>query len=250
MLNAGSSCRTVAIVQARTGSTRLPGKVLLDLLGQPMLAHVVARLRRCRSLDGIVIATTTEAEDDPIVALCRELNCDCFRGSRDDVLDRYFRAAREARASVVVRVTADCPLVASELVDQIVLEFARLQPDVDYASNTLPPRSFPRGLDTEVFRFDVLERIQREDRNPDWREHVTPYIYRHPGLFRLHAVRNDADLSALRWTVDTPEDLELVRQIYSALGGNDFSWRQALALVERDSRLRTLNAEVVQKCLQ
>jgi spore coat polysaccharide biosynthesis protein SpsF len=149
----------------------------------------------------------------------------------------------------VVRITSDCPLIDPDLVDDVVGAFQRLLPDVDYVSNTLAPRSYPRGLDAEVFHVETLACAWRDDDNPAWREHVTPYLYRHPERFCLHRVGGEEDHSSLRWTVDTPEDFELVRRIYAHFGGNRFTWRQALALVEAQPELRSLNAAIVQKTL-
>src|SRR5262249_12160461 len=171
--------RTVAIVQARMGSSRLPGKVLQDLGGEPMLARVLSRLGRSRTLDEVVVATTTEPADDILERFCQERGRPCFRGSEHDVLDRYYKAATAERAAVVVRITSDCPLIEPAIVDRVVAEFQERQPGIDYASNVLPRRTYPRGLDTEVMSFAALDRAWHEDHVPASREHVTPYIYRH-----------------------------------------------------------------------
>jgi spore coat polysaccharide biosynthesis protein SpsF len=236
----------IAIIQARLGSTRLPGKVLLDLAGAPMLVRVVNRCRRARTLDEVVVATTTRPGDDPIVDLCRARGWPCFRGREEDVLDRYYRAAREFQAEVIVRVTSDCPLIEPEIIDLTVQAFLA-RGDLDYAGNSLPPRTFPRGLDVEVFSSAALAQAWQEDHNPAWREHVTPYIYRHPERFRLYTLDNDTDLSSMRWTVDTAADLALVRQIYGHFGHDRFSWREVLALLEKYPEWLELNRYVVQK---
>lgn len=238
--------RTVAIIQARMTSTRLPGKVLADLAGDPMLARVVRRVQRANSLDDVVIATTTEPIDDVIVALCEQSGWPHFRGKREDVLDRYLEAAVKYRAKVIVRITADCPLIEPSIVDRTVEAF-RYHAPVDYASNGLPPLSFPRGLDVEVIALGALERAWREDTNPAWREHVTPYIYRHPELFRLQSVVNPVDRSDMRWTVDTPEDLALVRSIYQHFGHDRFSWEEVIALLEKHAEWASVNKHVRQK---
>jgi spore coat polysaccharide biosynthesis protein SpsF len=239
--------KVVAIIQARMGSTRLPGKVLLDLAGEPVLARVVERVLRAQTLDRAVVATTIQPADEAIARLCAERGWPCFRGSEEDVLDRYYHAAAAHRADVVVRITSDCPLIEPEVVDRVVREFLERQPGLDYAANTLPPRTFPRGLDTEVMCFDALERAWREDKNPAWREHVTPYIYRNPGIFRLHGVINEVDLSHMRWTVDTPQDLAFVRCIYEHLSHDCFSWHQVLAALQEHPEWLEINRGVQQK---
>jgi spore coat polysaccharide biosynthesis protein SpsF len=239
--------KVVAIIQARMGSTRLPGKVLLDLAGEPMLVRDVNRVRRATLLHEVVVATTMESEDDAIVSLCASRGWSCSRGSQDDVLDRYYQTAVAYDADVVVRITSDCPLIDPDVVDLVVREFLKRQPGIDYASNVLPHRTYPRGLDTEVMRFDALERAWREDTNPALREHVTPYIYRNEGRFRMHGVTSSVDHSAMRWTVDTPEDLGLVRHIYDHFGHDRFSWLEVLAVVQRHPEWLDINRHVKQK---
>ena len=239
--------KVVAIIQAHMGSTRLPGKVLLDLAGEPVLARCVNRARRAHTLDEVVVATTTQPADAVIVELCAERSWPCFRGSKEDVLARYYHAAIAHQADVVVRITSDCPLIEPEVMDRVVQEFLKRQPEVDYACNTLPRRTFPRGLDTEVLRFEVLERAWREDDNPAWREHVTPYIRRHPNLFHTHGITNEVDYSHMRWTVDTPEDLAFVRRIYDHFGHDRFSWRDVLTVLEARPEWLEINRHVQQK---
>lgn len=232
------------------GSARLPGKVLRDLAGEPMLARVVDRARRTGAVDDLVVATPTTPADDAIATLCAERGWSCFRGSESDVLDRYYRAAVEHRADVVVRITSDCPLIDPTISSVVVREFLDRQPGVDYASNAVPRRTFPVGLDTEVMRFESLERAWREDRDPAWREHVTPYIHRNPGRFRLHAVSHEVDYSFMRWTVDTAEDLAFVRAVYERFGGrDDFAWQEVIALLEREGALLEINRGVKEKVL-
>ena len=174
----------VAIVQTRMGSTRLPGKVLKDLGGDAVLARVVHRLRRAHLLNEIVIATTISPADDSIVRECERLAVQCFRGPEQDVLDRYYQTAKAFSAEAVVRVTSDCPLIDGELIDATIRTF--LDQKADYSSNNIP-RTYPRGLDAEVFTFAGLERTWREAVKPYEREHVTPYFYEHPELFRMGA---------------------------------------------------------------
>jgi spore coat polysaccharide biosynthesis protein SpsF len=237
----------VAIIQARVGSTRLPAKVLEPISGEPMLARVVERVRRARSIDRIVVATSTLDGDDAIAAMSRTRGWDLFRGSSEDVLDRYYQAARASGTDEVVRITSDCPLIDPMLIDDVVAALRR--EGADYASNSLEPRTFPRGLDVEALTFETLERAWRSDRRTEWREHVTPYIYRHPNEFRIARVTNDEPLGDLRWCVDTTEDLELVRRIWAALAKDAFSWRDVLGVVERNPEWTSLNATVTQKVL-
>jgi spore coat polysaccharide biosynthesis protein SpsF len=240
--------KIIAIVQARMGSTRLPGKVLMDLGGDTVLSRVVRRLRRARFLNGIVVATTTGPNDDAIIAEAQRLGVPDFRGSEDDVLDRYYHAARESGAGAVVRITSDCPLIDPELVDETIKLF--LNERADYASNVLH-RQFPRGLDTEVFTMAALERAWRDASQPYQREHVTPYLYEHPELFRLVSERGQTDYSSYRWTLDTTGDLGLLREIYSRFDNQDtFRWREVVALMEAEPDLAQMNSHVIQKSVR
>lgn len=237
--------QVVGIVQARMSSTRLPGKVLMPLAGEPMLARCIGRLRRAATLDDVVVATTTGPEDDPIVDLCRARGWPWFRGQRDDVLDRYRQAAVAAGADVVVRVTSDCPLIEPPVVDRVV----RALGDADLASNVIPAHTWPRGLDAEAVRMDALERAWREDADPATREHVTLYIKRHPERFNLMAVNHDEDLSEMRWTVDTPEDYAFASRVYAHFGHDAFSFDEVVALLRAHPEIAALNGHVTQKPL-
>ena len=242
------STGTVAIIQGRMGSTRLDSKVLEDLAGQPMLARVTNRTRRAKALDASVVATTTQPIDDAIVGLCKERGWPFFRGSEEDVLDRYYQAALAFEADVVVRITADCPLIEPEIINWVVSEFVSYQLEVDYMSNSLE-RSFPRGLDVEVMSFDALGKAWREDRDPASREHVTPYIRRNPDKFRIRNVANDIDYSYMRWTVDTIEDLNFVRKIYDHFQSDSFNWREVLHLLETHPEWLEINKHIQQKAV-
>jgi len=237
--------KTVAIVQARMGSTRLPGKVLMDLAGQTVLARVLRRLGRARRIDGMLVATANTAADDVIVQECSRLGVPCFRGSEDDVLDRYYQAGLDAGATAIVRVTSDCPLIEPAIVDQTIQAFFDGQ--ADYASNVFP-RTYPRGLDVEVFTASALARAWREASAPHQREHVTPYFYEHSGLFRLASFCGLQDYSSFRWTLDTADDLKMIRAIYDCFDGrDDFHWLEVAALMERRPEMAQLNAHVTQK---
>lgn len=222
--------RIVAVIQARMNSTRLPGKVLRDLAGQPVLVRVVNRTRRAKTLSDVVVATTKQAIDDVIVGLCQERGWLYFRGSEEDVLDRYYQAALAFKADVIVRISSDNPLIEPEIIDKIVNKFLSCQPEVDYVSNTLV-HTFPRGLDAEVMTFCALEKAWQEDHDPAWREHVTQYILHHPEKFKICNVANDVDYSYIRCTIDTIEDLTFIRNIYQHFQNDSFTWREVLHLL-------------------
>lgn len=243
MAKSGES--VVAIVQARMGSTRLPGKVLMNLGGVTVLGRVVNRLRRASLIDQVVVATANSAPNSAIMRECEDLSVECFAGSEDDVLDRYYQGSRAYSARNIVRITSDCPLIDSDLVDETICVFR--QKCADYSSNVCP-RTYPRGLDCEVFTAAALERAWKETRQAYEREHVTPYFYEHPELFRLAFIRGEQDHSQYRWTLDTSKDLKLLREIYARFGNrDDFSWREVIALMVREPKLADINAGVLQK---
>lgn len=220
----------LAIIQARMNSTRLPRKVLMDIVGEPMLARVVERVKRAKSISNIVVATTVNAADDCIAALCKERHWNWHRGGERDVLDRFFGVTVPLQPSIIVRITADCPLVDPGLIDEVAGVFVTERPD--YASNIYPERTYPRGLDVEVFWPHVLRRIWREADNPYDREHVTTYVRCNLALFDIASVTNDVDYSHYRWSVDTIEDLTLVRKIYEHFGNGRFTWKEAIEWIE------------------
>ena len=230
------------------GSTRLPGKVLKDVCGQPMLSRVINRVRRAKLPSKIIVATTTEAADSTVAELCAAQSIDAFRGSELDVLDRYYQAALVSGAEAVMRVTADCPLIDPQVLDRLISVFEESKPD--YASTTLV-RTFPHGIDAEVMTMEALTLAWREASKPYERVHVTPYLYLNQDRFRCVNVACEADYSRLRWTVDTAEDLELIRNIYSRLGpGDSFGWRDVLAVFEREPALADINRGISQKRLE
>ena len=233
----------LALLQARTSSTRLPGKVMKPILGVPMILRHIERLKRARLLEHLMVVTSGDASDDALAALCASGGIPCFRGSLDDVLDRFYQAARPLAPDTVVRLTGDCPLADPEVVDGTIAFFR--EGGYDYVSNALHP-TFPDGLDVEVMRFSCLEAAWRDARLKSEREHVTPYVYNHPEHFRIGHYKQATDLSRLRWTVDQPEDFVLVEGIYSALypQKQDFSTADILALLEQRRELAEVNASV------
>ena len=285
--------RTTAIIQARMSSTRLPGKVLREIAGKPMLAHVFERARRAKLVDDVVLATTTDSSDDPVAEFCVERGYNFTRGSLNDVLDRYYQAAKQYDAEIIVRLTADCPVLDPGIVDQAIsviasgrtkfglaqqalsddekiaalIKFARNDIAFDFVANRLPPpmgRSFPIGLDTEVCTFAALERAWKEADQKHQREHVMPYLYENtilttdhsqlatgtsPRGFRIALVNHVPDFGSLRWTVDTPEDLQFIRQVFARFDHGDFGWKDILSLLEKEPALAKINADVHHKTL-
>jgi spore coat polysaccharide biosynthesis protein SpsF len=205
--------KIVIVVQARMASTRLPGKVLKKVLDKPLLEYQIERLQRITSADAIVVATTKNEVDQPIIDLCNRLKVSYFRGSEADVLARYYGAAVQQHADVVVRVTADCPVIDPEICDTAIRTYLKNRERYDY----LRLERYPRGLDVEVFAFTVLEECFKEAAELPDREHVTPFIYRHPDRYRIYYMNCPEDYSHYRWTVDTEEDFELVRKILEEL---------------------------------
>ncbi len=206
----------VAIIQARMGSTRLPGKVLKKVCGKTLLAHLVGRLKRSQTLDDIIIATSTDPRDKIIAEHAQGLGVKVFRGEEADVLDRYYRAACEFDVDTIVRITADCPLMDPAVMDKIIGVYQRNATRYDYVSN-VNPQTFPIGMAVEVFSFSTLEKTWLEAKLPAEREHVTLFIRSHKELFRQKNVACTKDYSHCRITVDTPEDLHLVRRIFKRL---------------------------------
>lgn len=232
----------LAVLQARVSSSRLPRKVLKPILGRPMLQHQLDRVRRARSLDALVVATSTDPGDTAIEALCAAGGVACYRGSLNDVLDRFYQAALRFRPQHVVRLTGDCPLVDPDLIDRVV--GVCVEESLDY---TGAEPSFPDGLDVEVMRFSALEAAWNEATRPSDREHVTQFINRQRDRFRVRGVGSDVDLSHLRWTVDEPADFELITRIYEALYPSNpaFTTQDILDLLARQPELATLNKGIV-----
>jgi spore coat polysaccharide biosynthesis protein SpsF len=265
----------IAIVQARYAASRLPGKVMQDVGGEPMLVRVVERTLRANTLGQVIIATSTDPADDVIEKLCIERGYELFRGSQYDVLDRYYQASITYNADIIVRITGDCPIIDPDVIDDTVNAFAGQLVNrkhinlisipaqavfddtveggfqYDFASNRLPPpwkRTYPMGLDTEVCTLHALEKAWREADQPHQREHVMPYLYEQEGRFNVLLVNHEPDYGFLRWAVDTQEDLEMIRRIYSFFGNReDFSWREVLDLTQSQPDLSKINTNVRQK---
>lgn len=240
--------KTVIISQARMTSTRLPGKVLKEVLNKPLLVYHIERLQRVASADELVIATTTNMTDDPIADLCSRMGIGCYRGSEEDVLSRYYEAALTYKADIVVRVTSDCPMIDTGVVDRVIGYYKENCAQYDYVCNTLQ-RTYPRGMDTEVFSFRALEEASRYATAKPEREHVTPYLYHHPERFRLGNVAMDRDESRYRWTVDTIEDFTLIKKIIEALypENPEFTLQDCLELLEVHPDWAKINAGIEQK---
>ncbi len=255
---------TVAIIQGRMSSSRLPGKILLDIAGKPMIQRVIERTRRARTLDAVVVATTTDPSDDPATAFAASIGIPCTRGSLHDVLDRYYQAAKAHQAEIVVRITADCPVIDPAVIDQTVA----LITSADFACNRLPPpfgRTFPIGLDVEVCTFAALERAWRESTETFHREHVLPYLYEgttlsvdtaevarglSPRGFRIAQLHHHPDYGSLRWTVDTPEDLVFIREIFARLPDqSQFTWYDVLQIAQKNPELAEINAGIRHKTM-
>jgi spore coat polysaccharide biosynthesis protein SpsF len=231
----------VAVVQARMGSSRLPGKVLADIGGEPMLARQLRRIERARRIDRLCVATSDGADDDAVADVAERAGVSVFRGAVDDVLDRVWRAARAARATHVVRLTADCPLTDPGVIDEVIGQHVARGNDL---TSNVVERTFPDGLDVEVMTAEALDRVHAQARSGPDREHVTRYIYRRGNGFRVGSVVGAADLAAQRWTVDYPEDLDFVRAVFAAFAGqeSDFSFGDVMDLLESEPALISINA--------
>lgn len=233
----------VAIVQARMSSSRLPNKVLLPLAGKPVLGHVVERLQHCERLNKIVVATSTDFSDDAITKWCLRNNINYYRGSLLDVLDRYYQAAFIYQADVVVRITADCPMIDPIIVDEVIEGFLA----GDYDAYSLSG-DFPDGLDCQVFRFDAIAKAWKGATLPSEREHVGPYIEKtHPELFRLGGLEKFTGLAHHRWTLDEPQDYEFLKEIFSKLykKNKPFYAEDVLFLLGKEPKLMQINSGII-----
>jgi spore coat polysaccharide biosynthesis protein SpsF len=241
---------TAIVVQARIGSSRLPGKVLLPIAGRPMLSYQLERLREARRPTQLLVATSTEPADEAIAALCEREGVACVRGPEQDVLRRFAMAARTARAGAIARITADCPLLDPELIDEAIAAMEDPAEPPDFVSNMLEPR-WPLGMAVEVASTAALLEADRDATDPEEREHVMPFIWRRPERYRLASLTRSPDLSHHRWTVDTPEDFELVSRIIAGLYPRlpHFRITDVLALLERNPSWSRINRHVPQKTI-
>lgn len=235
-----------AIIQARMGSTRLPGKVMKKVVEKPLLGHIIERLKQSKNLEKIIVATTSNPNDKPIVEFCKKNKIDYFIGSEEDVLDRYYQAAKKFRVNPIARLTADEPLIDPVVVDKIIDYFLQNKDKLDFVSNTLR-RTYPVGLDVEIFSFKTLEKAWLEAKSKFDREHVTPYIGANPDKFRLANVENDQDLSSLIWAVDYSEDLKVIKIIFKNLyrGGEIFLMDNVLKLLKEKPEIAEINKNVM-----
>ena len=236
----------LAIIQARMTSTRLPGKVLMDIENKPMLWHVINRLRFSKKLDNIILAIPDKKENDILEQFAKNNCIKYFRGSEKDVLSRYYKTAKKFKVNVIVRITADCPLIDPEIVDRVIQKYS--DSNADYTSNTLK-KTFPRGLDVEVFNFKILEEAYQKAKEYYQREHVTPYIYKNPKRFRLVNIKSKSNLCYMRWVVDEKKDLEFIREIYKKiyLKKKIFYMKDVITILKEYPKLMKINENVKQK---
>lgn len=246
----GEHMSVVCIMQARTGSTRLPEKILKIINNKTVLEHDIDRVLKAKTVDELVIATTERDEDNVIVDIAKNCSVGHFRGSEDNVLSRYYFAAKKYNAEIVIRITSDCPLIDPEIIDDMVNEFIKLRSteNLDYLSNKIK-MTYPRGLDVEVFSFDALERTFLEATQKFEKEHVTPYIYLNPDKFKIKNYENDTDYSMFRWTLDTEEDFLLIKTIYDHLYDENrmFLFKDILKYVLENPEISKLNDHIRQK---
>lgn len=241
--------RIVAIIQARMGSTRLPGKILKMVNNRPLLSYQIERLQQSSYINDLVIATTIDEKDDLIVDSCKKNNVLCFRGSEEDVLARYYETAKAFKADAIVRITSDCPIIDVQVVDKTIQYFL-YNKDFDYVSNTVE-RTYPRGQDTEIFSFAALEKAYNEAVLERDREHVTAYFYTNPNIFKIGSKKNEIDYSRYRWTVDTEEDFQLIKNIIEKLYCENphFTLLDIVQLMEKNPDWFYINAHIEQKKL-
>lgn len=240
----------VMIIQARMSSTRLPGKILKKVLDKTLLEYQIERVSRCQLVDRIVIATTVNPRDQSIIDLCEKLNISYFQGSELDVLDRYYHTAKLYSAEVIVRITSDCPLIDPEIIDQIIQFYLTFYPQYDYVSNCLQ-RTYPRGMDTEVFSFSALEKAFLKGQQLHEREHVTPFIYNPQNNYKIQNIAYTENQSHYRWTVDTIEDFTLIEKMIISFYPSypNFTLKDCLNLLQKYPEWSKINSHIAQKSL-
>ena len=234
--------KIVAVIQARMGSTRLPGKVLMDVCGKPILEHVIERTKKCKKVNSIVVATTNKPEDKAIIKLAKRCRVESFAGSEEDVLDRYYQAAKKFKADSIVRITADCPVIDFQIVDEVINEYTRREYDICGLSG-----GFPDGLDVTVFSFKILGDAWRNAKLLSEREHVDTYMWKHPEKFKLGEYIKFNNFAHYRWTVDEEKDLRFIREIFFRLykPGKIFLTEDILNLLEKEPDLLKINADII-----
>lgn len=240
----------LAIIQARMGSTRLPGKILKQVNGKALLAYQLERVRQSKCIDKIVIATTIDQKDEPIVEFCVQYGVDYYRGSENDVLARYYEAAEQFDGDIIVRLTSDCPIIDPVVIDETIQYYMDHASEFDYVSNTIE-RTYPRGLDTEVFSNKALKKSYEEATLERDREHVTAYMYSNPQFFRIGSISNSLNFGKHRWTVDTEEDFRLVELILTNLYSENklFYMKDVIYLLDKHPEWVQLNSHIEQKKL-
>lgn len=247
-MHSSENLKVVVIIQARQESTRLPGKVMMEVLDKPLLGYLIDRVKESKLVQEVIVATTEIESDDAIALFCAQQQIPCFRGSVEDVLARYLAAAQMTSADVIVRITGDCPLICPEVIDKVISRYLSHYPVVDYVSNTVK-RTYPRGLDVEVFSYACLNTAAQKSTSPSEREHVTSYIRHHPESFNSESVVDSADHSHFRWTVDTPEDFQLISKLISTLypQKSNFNLADLLQLMQRHPEWQHINSHIEQK---
>ena len=248
-MGSDTKAKVLAIIQTRFFSARLQGKVLMNIMGKPILQHIIERLKKCQLIDQIVIAIADE-KSSPILAFAKKYGIESFVGDELNVLDRVYRTAKKYQARVVVRICCDRVMIDPQVVDKVIRFYLEHRNELDYVSNCLIP-SYPEGLAAEVFSFEVLETTWQYAKEPYQREHVTVFIYEHPEMFRFGNIKNDKNLFYMRWTVDEEEDLKFAREVYRKLyrKGNVFLMKDILALLKREPQLMEINKNIKQHSL-
>jgi len=236
--------KITALIQARIGSSRLPGKTLMTIKGESLLGHLIRRIKASKYVTDIVIATTTKEIDDAIVKFAKDRDIKYYRGSEEDVLDRFYKASVEYGIETIVRVTPDCPMLDPQVMDSVISQY--INGDYNYVSNTINP-TYPDGLDVEVFSFQALKKAWKEAKLPSEREHVTPYIYNHHEFFKIGSYENDVDLFGMRWVVDEEADYKFITEVYKNLykDGEIFYMRDVLDLLSKQPELSSINKNIM-----